>query len=108
MDNSPPAAWIRQTSRRNTPPVACQNPPPFPARGSPSQVACPECGGPMIAARLRFGTGDIVVERLGVWIRELLVRQAAKAKGRSPLEARVCTECGFTKIYAARLSQLME
>ncbi len=79
-----------------------------PSGAAPPPAICPECGGPLIAARLRFGTGDIVVERLGVSMRELLIRQAAKAKGRSPLEARVCTDCGFTKLYAANLSQLME
>ncbi len=75
---------------------------------SPPQARCPECGGPLITTRVRLGTGDIVVERLDASARDLLIHQSSKAKGRSPLEARVCIDCGFARLYAAKLSQLME
>jgi hypothetical protein len=81
---------------------------PAPPLTTPSKATCPECGGPMLTMRVRLGTSDVVVERLAASARELLIHQAAQAKGRSPLEARVCIECGFTKLYAGNLAQLLE
>jgi hypothetical protein len=89
-----------QPTRRLTDP----GPPPAAA----VNLSCPECGGPMLTMRVRLGTSDVVVERPAASARELLIRQAAKAKRRSPLEARVCIDCGFTKLYAGNLAQLME
>jgi hypothetical protein len=83
-------------------------PDPAPVTPGPSLYTCPECGGPMTTMRVRLGMNDVVVERLAASARELLIHQAAKAKGRSPLEARVCIDCGFTKLYAGNLAQLME
>ena len=73
-----------------------------------SGFICPECQGPMITTRVAWGNSPTVIERLDASNWELIKSQPAKAKGRSPLDARVCTDCGFIKLYAANLAQLLE
>jgi len=52
-------------------------------------VTCEKCGGNIDVARLRTSDGD--VELAGVF-----------SLHTSPLEARVCTQCGYTEFYAMR------
>lgn len=52
-------------------------------------VHCDKCGGDVELARLR--TRGLEVEFVGVFSLEV-----------TPIEARVCTECGYTELYAMR------
>jgi hypothetical protein len=79
-----------------------------PLDDGPSLPVCPACGGHLIRVRARFGTGDLHVEQFNAPARDLLLHKAVDARGRSPLEATVCTECGLTQLYATRLAQLLE
>jgi hypothetical protein len=108
--DEPPDNPTQRLDAADAPPAAppARLPDPVPPPAGRSTGLCPECGGPMLIMRVRLGTSDVVVERLAASARELLIHQAAKAKGRSPLEARVCIECGFAKLYAANLAQLLE
>jgi predicted nucleic-acid-binding Zn-ribbon protein len=52
-------------------------------------VKCDKCGGNVEVARLR--TSEHEVELAGVFTLHV-----------SPIEARVCTECGYIELYATR------
>jgi predicted nucleic-acid-binding Zn-ribbon protein len=52
-------------------------------------VKCEKCGGNVDVARLR--TSEHEVELAGVFSLHI-----------SPLEARVCTDCGYVELYATR------
>jgi predicted nucleic-acid-binding Zn-ribbon protein len=52
-------------------------------------VTCDKCGGNVDVARVR--TAEHEVELAGVFSLHI-----------SPIEARVCTECGYVELYATR------
>lgn len=56
-------------------------------------VRCEKCGGNVDVARLR--TRGQEVELVGVFSLEI-----------TPIEARVCTTCGYTELYAMRPSEV--